>query len=280
MPELPEVETVVRALRPRLRGREVLYLQEDHPGVFLRHVDGPDPWPRRITGIGRRAKLILVELEGPLLLVVHLRMTGHLSLTPAAEPPARHTHVRIGLDSGEELRFRDTRRFGRLSLETPGSLASLPFYASLGPEPFDLSIDELQSRIGRGSGSLKASLLDQRRVAGIGNIYADEILHAAGLHPAQPANTVLPKEFGPLLVQMQRILGSAIRGGGSTIRDYRSADGQAGQFQNLHQVFGRGGEPCPTCEVPIRKIRVAGRGTHFCPACQPLRRRRKRRRST
>ncbi len=282
MPELPEVETVVRALRSRLRGRAITDMHERFPGVMVVAPEAADVPKGRLAihDVRRRAKLILVELEADLVLVVHLRMTGHLSVVPAATPFRPHTHVVMELDSGEELRFVDPRRFGRVRLETRASLGRSPFFARLGPEPLEMSAPELADRLGSSRAALKAALLDQTRVVGVGNIYADEILFASGLHPCQPANTVLDREWKPLLASTQRILRSAIEHGGSTIRDYRSADGETGAFQDAHQVYGRDGEPCSACGELIRKIRVAGRGSHFCPRCQPLRRRRPRRRIT
>jgi formamidopyrimidine-DNA glycosylase len=279
MPELPEVETVSRALDARLKDRRVQGIECRFPGVYEACSEVRPGWPRRILGARRRAKLVLLDLEGGLVLVTHLRMTGALTVGPVDAALEPHTHVRIRLDGDEEIRFVDPRRFGRVRLESPASLARSPFFASLGPEPLDLDERELQSRLGGSRASLKAALLDQRRVAGIGNIYADEILYAAGIHPRQPANTVRPGEWEPLLESIQRILNSAIDRGGSTIRDYRSPDG-AGSYQDQHRVFGRTDEPCPACGKRIRKIRLAGRGTHFCPGCQPLRRRRGRQASS
>ena len=280
MPELPEVETVVRALRPRLRGRSIVAMRENFPGILVVAPEAVGVARGRvgIRDVRRRAKFILLELEADLVLVVHLRMTGHLSVVSAASPLAPHTHVVLELDRNEELRFVDPRRFGRVRLETSSSLGRATFFRRLGPEPLEMTARELADRLGSSRAVLKAALLDQRRVAGIGNIYADEILFASGLHPCQPANTVLDREWEPVLACTQRILRSAIERGGSTIKDDRSADGEAGSFQSAHQVYGRDGEPCFECGGLIRKIRVAGRGSHFCPRCQPLRRRRPRRR--
>jgi formamidopyrimidine-DNA glycosylase len=282
MPELPEVETVVRALRPCLRGRAIMAMHERFPGVLVVAPEAAGAARGRldIRDVRRRGKLILVELDADLVLVVHLRMTGHLSVVGTTTPLRPHTHVVLELDGKEELRFVDPRRFGRVRLETTASLARSPFFARLGPEPLELSVRELAECLGSSRAALKAALLDQTKVVGVGNIYADEILFASGLHPSQPANTVLEREWGPLLANTQRILRSAIECRGSTIRDYRSADGEAGAFQDAHQVYGRDGEPCSECGELIRKIRVAGRGSHFCPRCQPLRRRRPRRRNT
>jgi formamidopyrimidine-DNA glycosylase len=276
MPELPEVETVVRQLRPSLEGRSVSAVHEEFPGVFVR-ADGAEPrWPVRIEAVRRRAKLILLDLCGGWHLSVHLRMTGRLEVVGTGVGLEPHTHVRIALDGAEELRFVDPRRFGRVRLETTASLEGAGFYSRLGPEPLEVEAADLAARIGGSRASIKAALLDQQRIAGIGNIYADEILFDCGLSPRQPANTILPREWEPLLDSIRSILDSAIGHGGSTIRDYRSADGTAGAYQSAHRVFGRQGEPCTHCRQPIRKIRLAGRGTHFCPRCQPLRRRRPR----
>jgi formamidopyrimidine-DNA glycosylase len=279
MPELPEVETVVRALRSRLPGRAMVAIHERFPGVLVVAPEAAAAAKGRldIRDVRRRGKFILVDLELDLVLVVHLRMTGHLSVVPAGTPFLPHTHVVMELDCNEELRFVDPRRFGRVRLETGVSLNRSSFFARLGPEPLELSARELADCVGSSRAALKAALLDQSKIAGVGNIYADEILFASGLHPSQPANTVLDREWEPLLASTQRILRSAIERGGSTIRDYRSVDGEAGAFQDAHRVYGRDGEPCSQCGELIRKIRVAGRGTHFCPRCQPLRRRRPRR---
>jgi formamidopyrimidine-DNA glycosylase len=282
MPELPEVEVVVRGLRSRLQGRAITAMHERFPGVLVvaPEAAGAAKGRPRIRGVRRRGKLILLELDADLVLVVHLRVAGHLSVVGAATPHRPHTHVVLELDGNEELRFVDPRRFGRVRLETTASLDRSPFFTRLGPEPLDLSVQDLADRLGSSRAALKAALLDQTKVVGVGNIYADEILFASGLHPSQPANTVLDREWEPLLASTQRILRSAIERGGSTIRDYRSADGEAGAFQDAHLVYGRDGEPCSECGGLIRKIRVAGRGSHFCPLCQPLRRRRRRRNNT
>lgn len=277
MPELPEVESVVRALRSRLRGRSILDVEECFAGVYATAGTAGVRWPARIEDVRRRAKLILVDVEGGAVLVAHLRMTGHLSVVDRSTPVRPHTHVRIRLNGPDEIRFVDPRRFGRIRLESGTSLARWPFYAGLGPEPLEVGVEGLAAGLGSTRAAIKAAMLDQRRLAGIGNIYADEILFDCGLHPRQPADTVLNREWAPLLASIQRILGSAIERGGSTIRDYRSVDGAEGSFQDSHRVFGRQGERCGDCHTPIRKIRVAGRGTHFCPGCQPLRRRRRRR---
>lgn len=277
MPELPEVETVARGLRAHLVHREILALREHFPGVLLVG-DGVDLRAAggRVLAVRRRGKLLLIELQGDLVLSVHLRMTGRLSVEPAQLPRAAHTHVTASLDDGTELRFADPRRFGRVELRRRADLEATAFLRRLGPEPFELDAAGLGARLGNHTGPLKSVLLDQRVVAGIGNIYADEILFAAGLHPRQEANHLLEGELEALCAAMHAILAAAIEGGGSTLRDYRMLDGRTGAYQDRHAVFGREGQPCPRCTLPLRKTKLAGRGTHYCSQCQPKRRRRPR----
>jgi formamidopyrimidine-DNA glycosylase len=277
MPELPEVETVARGLRARLRGRRIREVRAHFPGVLTVGEGCVEPaggwW---VESIGRRGKLLLVELEGGCCLSVHLRMTGHLSIEEPSAPLLPHTHVTALLDDGTQLRFVDPRRFGRLHLGRREDVHGTAFLRTLGPEPFDLDACALAERLAAHTASLKSVLLDQKVVAGIGNIYADEILFAAGLNPRQPANRLLPREIGALTEAMCDVLRAAIDAGGSTIRDYRMLDGRAGGHQEVHAVFGRAGLPCRRCGATLRRSELAGRGTHFCPVCQPLRRRRPR----
>lgn len=277
MPELPEVETVARGLRARLLGRRIRAVRAHFPGVLTVGEGCAEPaggW--RVESIGRRGKLLLVELEGGCCLSVHLRMTGHLSIEEPSAPLLPHTHVTALLDDGTQLRFVDPRRFGRLHLGLREDVHGTAFLRTLGPEPFDLDARALAERLAARTAPLKSVLLDQKVVAGIGNIYADEILFAAGLHPRQPADRLLPREISVLVEAMHGVLRAAIDGGGSTIRDYRRIDGRAGGYQEAHAVFGRAGLPCRRCGTKLRRSELAGRGTHFCPVCQPLRRRRPR----
>jgi formamidopyrimidine-DNA glycosylase len=234
---------------------------------------------RRVRGLRRRGKYILLDLEHELSLGVHLRMTGRLWVAAPDQARPKHTHVVVSLDDGRELRFTDPRRFGRVQLDLATRLETTGFLASLGPEPEELSAGALERVFARRPGPLKGVLLDQRVVAGLGNIYVDEILHDCGLDPRLAAHCVHPAEIVRLLGSTRRILSDAIEAGGSTIRDYVGGDGRPGAFQRAHRVFGRQGKPCPSCGEAVRKIRVAGRGTHFCPSCQPRRRRRPRRSS-
>lgn len=278
MPELPEVETVRRGLEP-LVGRRATALRCDFPGV-LQLGEGRSPRElegAHITGTGRRAKLLWLEFSGGLRLAVHLRMTGELTLEGAGAPRRPHTHVSLALDRGQELRFRDPRRFGRVQLLDAVQLEGLPFVRRLGPEPDELDPPTLAARLGHRSTTLKSALLDQSVVAGLGNIYVDEALHRAGLHPELWCNSLRGDEPTRLCASIHAVLGEALAAGGSSIRDYRRPDRSKGAFQRQHLVFGRGGEACHGCGEIIRRSVVAGRGTHHCPRCQPRRQRVRRR---
>jgi len=272
LPELPEVETVVRELRPRLVGRRIVAVRASRQRLRL-------PWSkswnavvanRRVLAVHRRGKWILVALEEERFLVVHLGMTGQLTVMPATEPPQSHTHLIFPLDDGaQQLRFRDIRRFGsaRVFFE-PARLQQFFDDTKLGPEPFELKPGDWQDSLARTHRCLKAVLLDQRVVAGVGNIYADESLFEARLHPARIAETVRKDEAERLRCAIVAVLNRAIAKRGSSIRNYVGGSGLKGDYQDEFRVYGRTDEPCAKCGVPISCIRLAGRSTHFCPRCQ------------
>ncbi len=272
MPELPEVETVVRHLHPRLAGRRVRRIERARPGVWIPSPpDAADRWRGRlIRGVERRGKWILVRGTENWRLAIHLRMTGHLEIVDTGAALRPHTHCVLELDRGQELRFSDPRRFGRVLALGPGAASPLD---RLGPEPFALDPATLHQGLAGRRAPLKAVLLDQSFVAGLGNIYVDEILFAAGVDPAMPARHLLRQEAQALVECMRALLSAAIAAGGSSVRDYRAPDGRAGRFQRRHRVYGRAGRPCPECGSRIRRRLLAGRGTHWCPWCQPRRRR-------
>ncbi len=271
MPELPEVETVVRSLAPHITGREVagaeLRFEKTlrRPAAYLfSELSG-----RKVMGLRRRGKMIVIALEGGPALVFHLKMTGQLMVVPPAEPRDKHVHFILSFASGDrELRFRDVRKFGFLRCLETGCVAEAPEMAGLGPEPLDIGRREFASIFAGRRGRMKSLLLDQRRIAGIGNIYADEILFAARIHPRTSAARLKAADFDRLWTEMRRILKRAIAAKGTSISDYRDADGQEGGFQERLKVYGRAGEPCPRCKTPIRRLVVGGRGTHVCPRCQ------------
>ncbi len=271
MPELPEVETVVRDLRPLLVGQSFSSMRVG--GLALRKAWDPT-WERELVGrrveaIERRGKWIQLDLGGPWLLV-HLGMTGQFTVAPIHEPRASHTHFVFPLSpSCHELRFRDIRRFGSITL-FPNRDALLAYFVGqhLGPEPFDLDNEYFRSRLQTTRRNLKAILLDQTVVAGVGNIYADESLFVAKLPPTKLGTDLKPRQVTRLRDGIVQVLTHAIECRGSTIRDYVGGSGLMGKFQNEFRVYGRTGEPCLQCGTPIQRIVLASRSTHFCPKCQ------------
>ncbi len=238
----------------------------------------------RIVSVSRRGKLLLLELapsgqnspnlpaaQLPSVIAVHLRMTGRLLVKPHKAEPGAHTRCIFSLCQPDghdcQLVFDDARAFGQILLANQAVLARWPFWRELGPEPLGLSPEAFRVRLQR-KRALKASLLDQKVVAGIGNIYADESLFQSGLHPARKAESLSPEESERLLRAIQDVLERSIAQCGSSIRDYRDANGNAGAFQNSFAVYGRGGEKCLNCGAILAKCRTAGRATVFCPSCQ------------
>jgi formamidopyrimidine-DNA glycosylase len=269
MPELPEVETVARALRPNLIGRRMIGVRNTWP----RHIDRPDLAEllariqgSEITGVSRRGKFLLFPLDSGDTLIVHLRMSGHLSVTDSSEKADKHTHTVFLLDDGHELRFRDTRKFGRVYLVD--NLDEV--VGKLGPEPLDdaFTADALHELIGGRKRVLKPLLLDQAFIAGIGNIYADEALFYAGLHPQRRSDTLSADDVARLHKAIQEVLQLGIEREGASISSYRKPDGEKGSMQGDVAVFRRTGESCYNCGSPIQRIVLGGRSTHFCPSCQ------------
>lgn len=272
MPELPEVETVVRELRPRLLDRRFQSVRVGRRPLRHRWQTrwGPLVIGQRIERLHRRGKWIVMDLGGGPCLVLHLGMTGQLTVTPAETTRRDHTHLIFGLDPGnEELRFRDVRRFGcALYFPDAASRERFPSLAELGPEPFDLDPACWRDRLRATERSLKAALLDQHLVAGVGNIYADESLFAARLPPTRRGCDLAPAEADRLRRAVVAVLTQAIERRGSSIRDYIGGNGEKGGFQKEFRVYGQTGLPCRRCQTPIACIRLAGRATHFCPHCQ------------
>ncbi|MGQ9778319.1 MAG: bifunctional DNA-formamidopyrimidine glycosylase/DNA-(apurinic or apyrimidinic site) lyase [Bacillota bacterium] len=272
MPELPEVETIKRSLAPRLLGRSIL-----EADVRLRKmVEGMEPAELRrrllgqvIGGLDRRGKYLLLELAAGDRVAFHLRMTGRLLLRPAGPAEEPHTYLVFRLAGGEDLVYIDPRKFGRLYYLPAGEELPPPL-AMLGPEPLgaDFTPSLLAGILAGRRGAIKPTLLDQRLLAGIGNIYADEILHRAGVHPTRPAGGLKEEEVLRLHGAMRAVLTEAICYRGTSKRDYVDGEGRPGDYQERLAVYGRAGEPCLACGHPIRRIVVGGRGTYFCPACQ------------
>jgi formamidopyrimidine-DNA glycosylase len=274
VPELPEVETIARGLRPVLVGRVIIGVSILGPHLvpnlkenFQQKLTG-----KRILDVHRRGKILIIELDNMHRLAFHLRMTGRLGLMPLGEKPEKpekHIHLLLALDDQTSLFFQDKRKFGTCGLFAAGELETWLFYASLGPEPLALDKDDFAARLTEKKGQIKGLLLDQRCIAGIGNIYADESLFRAGIHPATTADKLTLEQMYKLHAAVQDVLTEAIAGGGSSIRDYRTAAGLVGSFQETFQVYGRKSLPCPRCDSLIQTTKVAGRTSSFCPHCQP-----------
>ena len=282
MPELPEVETVARGLRQAILGRRVLSVTLgktdfiDDPVALEQQLPG-----RRIEAVERYGKFILLRLSATAgtngnpsddgakqrpSLLVHLGMTGQMAPSPAEKPHEKHTHVCILLDDGRELRYTDARRFGRIAYLTEVPLAEE--LTRFGADPLEISKEEFVKRIRGRRARIKALLLDQGVLRGVGNIYADESLFRAGLRPRRRASTITYDQLAKLLTAIQAVLTEAIALGGSSISDYVDADGAEGFFQLRHRVYGRESEPCLVCKTPIKRIVIAGRSSHYCPKCQ------------
>jgi formamidopyrimidine-DNA glycosylase len=275
VPELPEVETIRAHLAPLLEGRrfdqvEILdsrLTRPYDPREVAAELDG-----ERVASLERRGKYLVVRFETDRALLIHLRMTGSLHHAPSGtlgEDPYRRAVVT--LDNGSDVAYRDTRRFGTWLLLEPGELE--PYLAvKVGPEPLERRFTTrfLRERLAGRKAPLKAALLDQRTVAGLGNIYVDEALWFAGLHPHRPAGGLSDEELRAVHKGLRRALRRGIARRGATLRDYRTPDGGSGAMQHEFNVYGREGEPCPRCGTPIEKTRAGGRGTWYCPACQRL----------
>jgi len=270
MPELPEVETVVRDLRPLLIGRT---LQGVRRSAHALRKTWSAEWEPLLTGqtvaaLHRRGKWILVELGGGAFLMVHLGMTGQFTVRAADVPGETHTHLVFPLDNAHELRFRDVRRFGSVTYFADRPTWETFLSDKLGPEPWDMDPNAWRAILSVTARNLKAVLLDQTLIAGVGNIYADESCFAAKLDPRRTGNSLTAAEANRLLTEIRRVLTTAIESRGSTIRDYVGGSGLMGGYQDEFRAYGRTGEPCLKCKTPIECIRLAGRSTHFCPNCQ------------
>lgn len=273
MPELPEVETVARDLRAELVGRRFVSAWVSRPGVlrfpddaaFVRSLPG-----LAVDAVARRGKYILCRLDDARDLVLHLGMTGHLSVVDAGADPVRHTHLRARLDDGRELRFDDARRFGRVMLGPPELLHERRLLPVLGVEPLsgDFTAERFDALMRRTTRPVKAALLDQAVVAGMGNIYIDEACHLAGVRPSRRANRLTRGERAALHAAIPAVLSRAIANRGTTFDDYRDLWNARGLHHEQLQVYGRGGEPCLRCGAVLKRSVVGGRTTVHCPSCQ------------
>lgn len=285
MPELPEVETIASGLWPMLAEQTIESVTilndssvEGRREALENYVAG-----REITHVHRRGKLLLMDLsipseyehelpaprfEYPLQLAFHLKMSGRLFVYSADTPPARHTRIIFDLSNGTRLFFDDMRKFGFCRALAPCDYLNWQFWQQLGPEPLTIKTEDFVALFQSRRTRIKAALLDQKVIAGIGNIYADESLFRAGIRPDKPSNEISKKSLGLLHIKLKEVLKQAIRECGSSIRDYRDAHGDAGAFQNNFLVYGRTGQDCRVCGEPLKTEKVAGRTTVFCETCQ------------
>jgi len=263
MPELPEVETVRRQLEPLVTGRAVTE-GWGHPSP--KFASAPLAAGARIDAVGRRGKYLLLALDDDRELIIHLGMTGVLRLRRGELDP--HVRAWWALDDGQVLELRDVRRFGRIGVVPAGEHASLPTLAAQGPEPWDPSLDDggFWQRTRRSRARIKTQLLSQRPVAGVGNIYADEALWRAGVHPAR--RSITRKQADRLLAELRTVLEQGIANGGTTLRDYRTPAGDLGRNQLELGAYGRAGRPCLRCGSELRRTVIDSRGTTHCPTCQ------------
>lgn len=287
---LPEVETVRRGLAPHMEGRRIVFAEQNRPDLrfpfppgFVTRLEG-----NRVVTVGRRAKYLLIGLEDGWTWLVHLGMSGRFTVNPGPDPviassgqvghnsgwalAEKHDHVRVEMEGGARLVFNDTRRFGFMDLIPPGELATHPHLAGLGPEPMDdaFNVEGFSAAIAGKRTPIKAALLDQAVVAGLGNIYVCEALWRAGISPKRLARTVPGERAARLVPAVKDVIAAAIEAGGSSLRDYVQADGELGYFQHSWDAYGREGEPCrrPGCGGIVRRIVQSGRSTFFCSGHQ------------
>ncbi len=275
MPELPEVEVICRGLRPFLVGRVVTAIRCS--GKSLRH---PIPMEamklevlnQKITGVNRRAKVLQINFQAGGMLLIHLGMTGNLGIFPPSAKQAKHDHVLWSLDNSTELRYNDSRRFGSIRFLSPDEVGSREetIFKTTGPEPFsdEFSAKYLQDRAKGKNLAVKLFIMTNQTVAGIGNIYANESLFAAGIRPTKPTQSLTRKEWGRLVIEVRKVLSRAIECGGSTISDFLNASQGKGYFQINFTVYGREAKECTRCSTKIEKLKIGGRASYYCPNCQ------------
>ncbi|WP_461479013.1 bifunctional DNA-formamidopyrimidine glycosylase/DNA-(apurinic or apyrimidinic site) lyase [Pararhodobacter aggregans] len=286
MPELPEVETVRRGLVPAMEGKRIERAEVRRPDLRWPF---PERMAERLTGAGierlrRRSKYILADLSTGETLLVHLGMTGRMTVSGIEAPyvpgqfhhthplPEKHDHVVFDMSDGARVTFNDARRFGAMDLMPTDRAEAHPLLAALGPEPLgnDFHAEGLAARLKGRKGPVKVLLLDQRIVAGLGNIYVSEALHRAGIHPERAGGSIPRDGLERLVGDIRAVLAEAIEAGGSSLRDYRQADGELGYFQHSFRVYDRAGAPCPTpgCTGSVQRIVQGGRSSYYCATCQ------------
>ncbi len=272
MPELPEVETIARGLNDILVGAHIARARIVDPGCLAQGASrcGELIAGRAIERVWRRAKLLLLDLEGGYHLAFHLKMTGKLFIKDSeADWLDKHTRLIFSLSNAKSLVFQDVRKFGYCRILSGEELSGWPFFSRLGPEPLEMSPEELQGRFAKRRGRIKPLLLNQEVIAGIGNIYADEALHVAGIHPAISSSRLKRRHWERLHQALHQVLQAAITAGGSSFNDYVDGLGRKGSYQKGFLTYSRNGEPCYGCGTALEGLRIGGRSSVFCPVCQP-----------
>ncbi len=273
MPELPEVETVMRALRPHLLERHIMAFKNHTPKLRreINLVKHPELIGKTIVNVYRRAKYLVVELNGLQAILFHLGMSGSCRIEPQNSPLIVHDHVVFNFDNCQSLRFNDPRRFGLVEIHDIDGAGGLPKpLSALPPEPMTTDFDEpyFQTICRTSRRPIKALMMDQNQVVGVGNIYASEALFLAGIHPLSPSCRLSKVRRRRLVMAIKSVLNAAIAAGGTTIADFRSLDGSAGKFNIELNVYGKTGAPCPRCQRTIKRVVLTGRSTFYCPGCQ------------
>jgi formamidopyrimidine-DNA glycosylase len=277
VPELPEVELTRRHLDDAMSGRRLVWVSTTHPRTARHNAGGPREVEERlegrtVLGVGRKGKFIAAPLDDGQTLVAHLGMSGRFSIGGPSDQVQAHTHFRVTLDNGVEVRFVDPRTFGFIAVVSPDEMTGSGL-SRVGPDAWETAptAEDLARALARRTAPVKALLLDQVIVSGLGNIYADEALHLAGIHPLRPGGELTEADLERLLAAIQVVLGEALENGGTSLDDlaYLLPDGRAGENLDRLRVYGRTGLPCPECGALVERVVIRGRSSHFCPVCQP-----------
>lgn len=272
MPELPEVETIVRGLKRTVLGKKIKAITivpsrvlQNKLSHFKRNLIG-----LKIIGVERRGKNIILRLSGGNLILVHLGMTGNLNYSDRKTPWRKHDHLKMEFSDKSQLRYNDPRKFGKFKLVKSSRIENIGDLKSLGPEPLELSKNDFVKLVQTRKGRIKSTLLNQKFIAGIGNIYADEVLFEAKIHPEEKPCNLSSNRLNKLHQAIQKILKKAIHAGGSSIDNYLDLEGRQGLFQLQHKAYGKKGMPCPRCNTKIKRIVLNQRSSYFCPECQKM----------
>lgn len=271
MPELPEVETMVRGLRPKALGRRINKIWYNFPPQIAIFVKKSSLKGKKLNSINRRGKLVILSLDGDLVIMIHPGMTGRIYIGKTFEK-SPYLRLKLKLDDGQSIVLYDVRKFARIFIGPKAKILELPYLKSLGPEPLGASfrLEDLKNILSSAGRKIKQILLDQKKIAGIGNIYADEILWYARIHPESRGYDLKASQIKNLHRAIKNVLRRGIELEGTSIRNYLNASGQRGRYGDIRVVYGREGEPCLKCQTPIRRRVIAGRSAHFCPRCQKL----------